>query len=60
MMRSCPICGTEFQGSTTHCGNDELVYVATYGDPQPEGYPMTVEKWRELNPGIDAMYGRGA
>ena len=49
----CPICGIEFEGAI-HCGKDELVYVATYGDPQPEGYPMTLERWHELNPGTFA------
>jgi hypothetical protein len=53
----CPICGIEFEGAI-HCGKDDLVYVATYGDPQPEGYPMTLERWHELNPGIDTLYGR--
>ena len=47
----CPICGIEFEGAI-HCGKDDLVYVATYGDPQPEGYPMTLERWHELNPGV--------
>ncbi len=57
-MKTCPICGTEFIG-LTHCGDDNLIYIATYGEyPQPEGYPMTLEKWQELNPGIDALYGR--
>ena len=47
----CPICGVEFEGAI-HCGKDDLVYVATYGDPQPEGYPMTLERWHELNPDL--------
>lgn len=50
----CPICGIEFEGAI-HCGKDDLVYVATYGDPQPEGYPMTLERWHELNPDQPAL-----
>ena len=44
-MPLCPICGVEFIG-LTHCGDDDLIYIATYGQyPQPEGFPMTEEEW---------------
>jgi|TARA_R110002051_G_scaffold39557_4_gene83232 hypothetical protein len=48
----CPICGDfpEYPGWIHDCTNgDDLIYVATYGQyPQPKGYPMTFEKWKEL------------
>ena len=51
-MSNCPICGLTIQtvdDCECHANADEgMVFVATYGEPQPEGFPITMEAWEEL------------
>lgn len=50
-MNDCPICGLAIQtldDCECHANADGMVFVATYGEPQPEGFPITTETWEEL------------
>ena len=46
-MNNCPICGLAIQtvdDCECHANADGMVFVATYGEPQPEGFPIALEE----------------